>query len=822
MTNSDFDRLIGSIREDSGTPAEAREAAARVRGRIEGGTEALAARLESCADFRTLFPAYRAHKLNEARRMLVEDHLHSCVACRKEYAGRRAQVIPITSDRRVFPWALAAAAVLAVGIAIPFVLDRTLAPSGPRATVALVDGELYRVSDQGPTRLTAGVSIGEGEEIRTALNSRAVVRLRDGSMVEIGERSDLRLSEGWRFRSVRLERGAVMVEAAKQRSGRLEVITPDCQVSVKGTVFEVSRGTKGSRVSVVEGEVKVNHDGNSQLLHRGDQATTSASVARTSVAADVSWSRNSAKYLAVLGELSAIQKRIDALPIGLRYQTKLAGILPSNTVLFASIPNLGTTLAEATAIFEERVQQSDALREWWNQENTRQLQALVSHVRTLSDYLGDEVVIAMGPEHNVTAIAEARRPGLEAFLKEQLNGMQGPKPQLMMRGDLAVLGNNAAAISAIGQGGFLDTPFGKRVAQSYQSGVAWLFAADMEQIRTQHVNQLQNVSPHEINSGLNNVRYLVIERKQNLGRTENSARLDFEGERQGLASWLAAPGPMGTLDFMSPTATFAGSFVIKNPGTILQELVALGGSKTGLATVLKEFPVEQIAQSLGSEMTVALDGPLLPTPSWKVAIEVNDAARLESSIEQAVSAAEKDYPEGEFKLATSQINGLAVHTLSSAKTAYEIDYAFTGGYWLLAPSAGLLTQAVETRASGLTLASSAPFRAQLPQDGHENFSALLYYNMGSTVGPLVDQLKSGKLMTAEQQKSADLLTSNREPGLIYVYGEPDRIVVASRSGFFGLDLSTLVRLNAKGAEALPKLLPPIFSVNASPTRATRN
>jgi hypothetical protein len=813
MTNQDFDRLLGSIREDSGSPEEAREAAARVRTRMEDGESIAVARLDSCADFRALFSGYRSGKLSEARRMLMEDHLHTCVACRRVFEGRQAPVIPIAQKRRVLPWAIAAAAVLAVGITFPVLLDKTLAPSGARGTIALVDGELYRVSGNASTRLAAGASVGEGEEIRTAKDSRAVVRLRDGSMVEMAERSAVRLSERWNGKTVRLERGAVMVEAAKQRRGRLEVITPDCQVSVKGTVFQVSSGTKGSRVSVVEGEVKVDHDGDSQLLHRGDQTTSNASVVKTSVAADVAWSRNSAKYLALLGEISAIQKRIDAIPMGLRYQSKLAGLLPANTTIFASIPNLGTTLAEATSIFAERVQQSDVLREWWNQKNTQQLQTLVNQVRTFNDYLGDEIVLAVGPEHDVMVVAETRRGGLQQFLDQQFQAVNGPKPRITIQGDLVMLG-----AKGLGEGGFLETPFGKRVGQSYQSGVAWLFAADMEQMIAQHVKQSQNVTPHTLISGLDNVRYLAIERKQNLGRTENSASLDFAGERHGLASWLAAPGPMGTLDFVSPDATFAASFVVKNPATLLQELIALGGSKTGPGAVLNEFPVSDIASSLGGEMTVALDGPLLPTPSLKIAIEVNDAARLQTSLEQAVTAAQRDHPEGGLKLATSQNNGLTYYTLTSAKVAYEVDYAFSNGYWLLAPSPALLMAAIETRASGLTIARSAAFRAQLPQDGNENFSGLLYYNMGSTIGPLVDQLKSGKLMTPAQQKSADMLTANREPGLIYAYGEPDRIVVASRSGFFGLDLSTLIGLNAKGAEALPKLLPPLLSFKASATR----
>jgi hypothetical protein len=286
--------------------------------------------LNSCADFQAVLPAYRSNSLSEARRLLVEDHLHSCVACRRVFQGVRATVVPITSKpstatrviRRAIPYAIAAAILAAMGVTLPPVLDRVFAPAGPRATVAAVDGGLYLVSAQGLMALSTGAPLNEHDEIRTAKGSRAVVELRDGSRIEMAERSGLTISERWSGKSIYLDRGSVMIEAAKQRRGRLEVITPDCAVSVKGTIFEVSRGTKGSRVSVVEGEVKVDEEGSTHLLHRGDQAATSVSMSNTSVAQDVAWSANSAKYLALLGELSVIQKRIEAIPgPGLRYQS---------------------------------------------------------------------------------------------------------------------------------------------------------------------------------------------------------------------------------------------------------------------------------------------------------------------------------------------------------------------------------------------------------------------------------------------------------------------------------------------------------------------
>ncbi len=872
MNTQDFDHLLDSIRTEAVPEQTVLEACARVRARMEAelGESAPVDRLESCADFRGLFTGYRKQTLSEGRRMLVEDHLHSCVACRKIFQGSgRVVVIPNTAERslsrRAIPWAMAAAAVVVLGIATRPMLDRVLAPWGPRATIASVQGELYRVTDGGLTELAAGAPVAENDEIRTSKGSRAVVRLRDGSTLEMAERSDMRISERWSGKTVRLERGAVMVEAAKQRRGRLEVSTADCLVSVKGTIFEVSSGTKGSRVSVVEGEVKVDRDGATDLLHRGDQTATNQSMANTSVAEDVAWSANAAKYLALLGELSAIQKRIEAIPgPGLRYESKLAGLLPENTMVFAAIPNLGTTLTEASSIFEERVEQSAVLREWWNQKNSQQLRAIVDQVRTFSDYLGNEVVLAIpAGAQEPMLIAEARRPGLAAFLEQQFASMkaagQNTVPQLienpetttpgqyrvavMVHGNVIAVGSSGAALARVaaladagGKGGFLATPFWQTIAQRYQSGAGWIFAVDMEQIVAQHVpqhvGQMQNVMNPANISGLDNVRYLMIERKQNLGRTENSASLSFAGARRGLASWLAAPGPMGTLDFVSPDASFAGSFVIKNPGTLFEEVIALAGSNSGPSAVLTEFQqqtginlVNDIAANLGGEITVAVDGPLLPTPSWKVAIEVNDPPAIETAMERAVTAAQTDHPEAGLQLAHSQVNGRTYSSLTSSKVAYEIDYVFTDGYLLLAPSPALLTTAIENRSAGVTLERSAAFRAQLPQDGHVNFSALLYYNMGAQIGPVADQLKSSGLMTPAQQQSMAALTANREPGLIYAYGEPDRIVVASRSGFFGLGLDTLVGLNAKGAGALPQLLPSFltgFAGHNTSKNAVRN
>ncbi len=67
----------------------------------------------------------------------------------------------------------------------------------------------------------------------------------------------------------------------------------------------MGRGTKGTRVSVVQGAVKVAQGAQSQMLKPGDQASTDASATPTSVKDEVAWSRDSARYVTLLNELNA-------------------------------------------------------------------------------------------------------------------------------------------------------------------------------------------------------------------------------------------------------------------------------------------------------------------------------------------------------------------------------------------------------------------------------------------------------------------------------------------------------------------------------------
>src|SRR5687767_11808766 len=279
-SDNDFDAILDNatkaIRDEQIDPATVETAAERVWARLaaensnELATSTVAAeRIESCADFQSLIPAYLSGNLSEARSLLLVDHTHECIPCRKAmkdartHTARPVKTAIARSRYHINPvilrWGVAAVLVIGLGlVALPLIQRWT--PGGAlEATVQAAEGQVFQIGDTRSTALTAGARLEKGERIRTAKDARAFVHLGDGTVIEMKDRSEFYITNNLQGTTIHLNRGAIVIEAAKQGKKQLFVDTGDSRVAVTGTTFSVNSGTKGSRVSVIEGEVHLEY-----------------------------------------------------------------------------------------------------------------------------------------------------------------------------------------------------------------------------------------------------------------------------------------------------------------------------------------------------------------------------------------------------------------------------------------------------------------------------------------------------------------------------------------------------------------------------------
>jgi ferric-dicitrate binding protein FerR (iron transport regulator) len=866
-----LDRAIEATKNEVADPEIAHAAASRVLQRLTAEVAASTAggaagtgSIHGCEGFVELMPALLSGALTESRRILLEDHTRECVNCRRELqrlrrgepVGGKAAVVSLESRRARFAvprWALAAgiSALLVAG----FAASRFLPWGSVDARVASIQGELF---DDGNRAIVAGATLGRGDVVRTARNSGAVLELADGSRFELAERSELRLGRRRDGVMVDLSRGGLIVEAARQSGGdHLYVKTGDVTVAVTGTVFSVNHGIKGSRVSVLDGEVRVSQSGRSDrsgdgsgfvpaVLRPGDQYVSRADLARVPLDRDVSWSRDAARYRREIAALKTVGREIDqALASPLRTSTRLLDLAPAGTAVYLAAPNVGPSLGGAWDRLKDQAASNPAFASWWNRQvgpHEAEIEELISELREIGAGLGAEVAVAidaMGGNESPLILAEVPNPqAFSPILDEKIarfnqrmdttDGERHPRLRrvtgvpaaaaddevlIWLRGDLLLIATAPAPLAAVdasanGSNPFVGTPFHARIAAIYAEGAGWVGAIDAHRYATDGQHPVGDRQAFEA-SGLADVEAVVFNATSSDAGGSTRALVSFSGARRGIASWLAAPASSGALEFVSPDAHLAFGALLKRPVDMFDDLIGMTQNQSASATEAmakfeREHGValrEDLAAALGGDVAFAFDGPWLPQPTWKLVVEVVDQAGLQSTLERLVTEWNASATENVRLVLTQEAVGnrpvyrLEAVAADTGATRVTAFYLYEDGYLVAGPNRALLLEAITQRNAGITLQSAQRFNELLPSDGHVHFSAVVYQDLGAVSGLLGQWLGAAQGMSAEQRKEIENLAQGTA-SLMVAYGEENAIEIAGRTtdGPFGMGFQKLLGL----------------------------
>jgi ferric-dicitrate binding protein FerR (iron transport regulator) len=757
-----------------------------------------------CAEFREDLHAYLADELSGSRRILVDDHLSRCAGCRAliaEMKGERPIVaMPRRSSSRwVQRGALAAAAALLLAVVYlgRDAIDGMMAPGGPRATVVSSDGGLYRLP---VGSLEAGAAIGEHESVRTGPGAHAVLQLADGSTVDVNERTELFVTAAWSGQAIHLQRGDIIVKAAKQRRGRLRVLTRDSIAAVKGTVFAVSAGIGGSVVSVVEGSVAVNQPGREVVLSPGEQAASIPALA-SSVAQAVSWSPESESYLQLLGSLVKIERELANLPSELRTQSGLLSYLPAGAIVYGAVPNPGLTIGSALSLAEEQAAQNAAFGAWWNSETGRLLKEMMDRVQTVNPLLGDEIVFCAsvpGLDEPVPIVMARVQSGRRAELASALGGLfaaTGESPaSYSVSDELMVVSNSpshvAWALAHLGQGA--GSPFAAAIAERYQRGVGWLFAMDAPPLVAMASGD--DAPPIEF-AGMIGMKYLFLEQRAPVGPVENEVTFAFQGARTGMGSWLADAGSGGAAEYLPADALVAGYVSTREPLQLFQELTAHitrsePGFEQGLAAMDEKLGagfIQTLTGALGTEAALAVMGLSASGPAWVMASVANNPSVIDSSLQRLAETfnAELGPDEQGKRIVFEQqsVGGRTWSTIKPGEAPLSITWTYDGGYMVAGSDRASAERAIATRNGGFPLVWSPQFLGQLPSSAGLHPPAFAWLNAKGALG-ILSALTSNPAIGQ--------LVAGRDPILVMFDATPERIHAASRTRISGLIMDVML------------------------------
>jgi type IV pilus assembly protein PilA len=533
-----------------------------------------------------------------------------------------------------------------------------------------------------------------------------------------------------------------------------------------------------------------------------------------------------------------------------RSESHLLPLLPGSTVVYGAAPNYGDTVGHALAVFRKELQDSAVLKSWWTSgtfaTNAPKLETALERISQLYDYLGNETVLCVASSiepltslqvqktsafitpkaPGFLLVAEVRKPGLDVFLRRWLaestdakskpgvrifnpeelataKDVPSPDQQLavLVRPDYVAAAFDLSTLRSFNDRvknpntAFATSAFGQRASSAYSGGITILVAADLRTLVQKIPFPTKANQQTFERSGFADLDYAEWRRDSLDGQEATDGQLTFSSPRHGAAAWLADPGPLNSLDFVSPKANFAMAVRLTSFSQILDDVQAIAGPANansfaaiaGGEKALNLSLKKDLLELLGEDLALEMDHTVPPPAAWKVIVKVKDPEHLQKTLNTLLTVAHMATQPAE----NSGVKYNTVHI--PGQSPMDIAYTFVDNYLVVAANADGLMEAVKVHGSPESLAKSPRYLASLGSGGSPDASAVLYQNTGNLTA----------LETISPQLAAFLNEhlGDSAPTIVRVYGEPTAIrETSSRSG---IDVTSLLVL---AAVAIPNLL----------------
>jgi hypothetical protein len=534
----------------------------------------------------------------------------------------------------------------------------------------------------------------------------------------------------------------------------------------------------------------------------------------------------------------AVQREVQPPPP--RSQSNLLPLLPDSTVFYLAIPNYGEVSHQVLTIFRGRLKQSQVLRDWRHQgelgTNGPKIESSLENFYQLAQFLGNEIVVSASVESkrepDFLILAEVRKPGLKTFLQQTAKeyakdlgstlrvldvqdlatakDSAAEKIVILVRPDIVLAAANVSALRSFqarlehpGRS-LATTQFGQRIRQVYDAGTSIVAAGDLHAILGQIPHDKGPNQALFEHSGFADMKYAVWEYRSVPGQPATQMELSFTGPRYGIASWLAAPAPLGSLGFVSPKPAMAIALVLKDPAQIYDELKEFATASNpnafaGLEQMERATKLslkEHLLRQLGGEVTLELDKIQPPEVAWRAILKVKDPDQLQATVDELLAGSPTMPRETEH-------DGITYHILRlpSRDKVMELGYAFVDGYLVLASSPEALGESIQMHRNGGSLAKSARLQASIPP-GHSAEASAVFYQDALATSMLYIRRFLPQMADSLAQASGDL-----PPNVAWAYGEDSAIRQIGNSG------SSMSAALIVGAIAIPNLLRARTSAN---------